>query len=118
MLMFSSKDEENIETREKYGFLFEDLDNKTQYQMMYQAIFMIRRAFFAILVVFLVAFPILQIQLHILSTFVYIWYIIKVQPFKDKYSNYQEIFNEVVGTIVSSYCYKLFLNMSLSSEQR
>ena len=57
--MFSSEDDENIETLEKYGFLFGDLDNKTRYQMMYQAVFMIRRVIFCVVLICLTNAPIL-----------------------------------------------------------
>ena len=103
MLMFSSKDEENIETQEKYGFLFEDLDNKTQYQMMYQAVFMIRRAIFCAVLICLTNLPIMQITIHILATLIYMIYIIQVKPFKEKKANQQEIFNEYCN-LLASYC--------------
>jgi len=57
--MFSSKEDEKIETQERFGFLFEDLDDKSQYQKMYQAVFTSRRAIYTLVLIRLGKVPIL-----------------------------------------------------------
>ena len=70
-----------------------------------------------ITVVLLTSAPILQLIIHIIFTMLHISYISVNKPFIEKYSNLQEIFNEF-SILLASYCFFLFLDVSLSSDTR
>ena len=67
----------------------------------YQIIFIVRRLIFGISIVAIDDKPVIQCLVAIFLNFTYIFYVAYWEPFKTKYQNKMEIFNETINMIIT-----------------
>jgi len=100
------KERKSIKFKEKYETIIEDLKigyKKSHFaNRYYYPFFMIRRIFYAVVLITLINYPLIQIG--IITLFIIgpmIFYLAYCMPFKQKVTNYLNIYNEI--TLLSCY---------------
>jgi hypothetical protein len=99
---FHKLDKKSLEV--KYGVFWEGLDHSRKSPLAFNFIFMLRRYFFALYIVFLPGMPAAQIQLLMLQCVFILIYIAYCKPFKLSMMNKLEMFNELT---ILTCCYHM-----------
>lgn len=92
--------------KEKYDWMFEDLRGEDRNSALYHLLFIFRRYIITICLVAMPSNTIFQIYLQVISSAVFLLYLIYTQPFSSSKQNKMELLNEFA---VSVSCYFLFL---------
>lgn len=85
----------NQEMINRYGSIYSELCFERRGPLNYYPLFLLRRYLFALSLVFLEGWPILQANLLFLQSLVSITYLIYTRPFENSTVNKLEIFNEL-----------------------
>ena len=96
----------NLNTRRfqsRFGALFDDINKKNKWKMMYYLIFIIRRAIFCVIAFNMEAFPLLQVQCLMWINLFIIIYTGSIRPFDTRAKNSTEICNEIFIIIVTGH---------------
>ena len=78
-----------------YGLFYQDLNLNNFYRSIFHVVFLMRRFLYVVTVMFLQAYPSLQLIILMKLSVCYICYIIYWQPFAEKGLNQVEMFNEI-----------------------
>ena len=81
--------------------MYEDYNNEKQTTKWFIGYFYLRRLLFSICCVYLINYPVFQIQLYMAFSLANLIFIIIAKPFTTKKANYTEIYNEVTILAVS-----------------
>ena len=106
-----------LETRERYGYMYESLGTRYILQALFHVIFVLRRTLFVLILVGLEQHAGLQICLQMMLTGAYTICLIQIRPFEEKFDNQREIFNEACVMLVL-YCYAMTTSTQLAGEDR
>ncbi len=90
---------QNLDIREdnsKVSALYEFLKTNDKWSLMFQLIFVLRRVFIALILVYLKVSKMAQVFGLMITGLVYTGYILKVRPFEEKSLNNMEVFNEAI----------------------
>ena len=94
------------EFERKFGSFYEGIRLDSKMALQWNSFFTLRRLILAYTSIWLLEYPGIQIQITLLITLLQILYLSLVQPFKDKFLNKVEVFNEITIMLV---CYHMFL---------
>lgn len=95
---------EKLETedfKQKYSSLYDGLRTSSKISIQYHTLFFARRIILSLSAIFLIEYPFLQIQLHLLTSLASLMFIGFVKPFKNPSDNCKELFNEICIILVS-----------------
>jgi hypothetical protein len=90
---------QNLDIREdnsKVSALYEFLKTNDKWSLMFQLIFVLRRVFIALILVYLKVSKMAQVFGMMITGLVYTGYVLKVRPFEEKSLNNMEVFNEAI----------------------
>jgi hypothetical protein len=85
----------------KFGDFYEGLKTKSRAAMQYNYIFVLRRFLFVITAFYWYDLVGIQIGFFVFTTEIYCMYLVHAQPFTDRATNRQEIFNEITVFVVT-----------------
>ena len=71
----------------KYHELFSMIKKKSNITLLYNAVFIARRLFYALMLVYLGNYPFTQIAILIILSYLNVLYVFKFQPFREKLGN-------------------------------
>ena len=81
--------------------MYEEYNNEKQTTKWFIGYFYLRRLLFSICCVYLINYPVFQIQLYMAFSLANLIFIIRAKPFTTRKANYTEIYNEVTILVVS-----------------
>lgn len=84
--------------------MYTALNIKKKYFMVVTPLFLVRRLIYALTIVFMNDYPVLQIAINLNFSLCYLIFLIKHMPMNKKYLNYLEIMNECTLMIVFYEC--------------
>lgn len=102
---FGKLDNDNVSS--SLGSFYDDLKLNSKTAVLYNAIFLFRRLTLPLVLVFLAAYPYLQVMFMIFQNLLVLIYLFEVRPFETPFMNRLEIFNEAC-VLVSTYMILLF----------
>ena len=105
------------ETREEYGYIYEDLATKSKLQASFHVVYILRRALFVVILFYLEKHSSLQLCFHMILTMFYIMYFAHIEPYEVRVANDWEIFNEVCIMQVT-YCLAMTTSPYLTPEDK
>jgi hypothetical protein len=84
------------EENSKIAAFYELLKTNDKWSLMFQLIFVLRRALIALILLYLKESKMAQVFGMMATGLAYTGYILKVRPFEEKSYNYIEVFNEAI----------------------
>jgi len=93
--------------KDRYGIFFYAIETHSVPKASYYLVYILRRFYMSVILVFLHRFPVIQMILVIQSNVAYIGYMIKFKPLMGAEYNYMEIFNETFTNMQTYFLYML-----------
>ena len=94
VVIFNFQYLDDLDMKSSYGHYYVDLNTSHMSQTVYHMIFILRRMFFVLIILYLRDYPDLQLICHLCTLGTMLLYLNKVKPFKKKEYNMYEIVNE------------------------